>query len=758
LVNNGTITSAGVGNAAVQTGAGYINLTNNANATISGDNGVIVGGNLGGVSVIENYGFILANNGYGITNSGTISKLVNGQGGVQSSGAPAPLTFTGTLPSNYFIFIASKTRYGQLAASNVTAASSGPMVFGIYGGGVTGVLPSILENHTYKAVLSGFDQTQNLIDPSTLSGVYTGTSGGTWALNSQSADATIWDLKVTGVVSTSAPQDLTPGSNNSTSSLSGASTVSISGGKLSSDANATITAPVTLTGSSPVTLDPAGFGTNFSAAITSTGTAPLNIQSSTGGTITLNAGGNIIPGGVTVSGGTLAIGDASNPNASLTADVALSANSVLKGHGSITGQVSNAGGTVSPGGSIGTTTINGSYSQTPTSTLSIEINPTQNSLLQVNGPATIAGTLDIVATAGTYVTKKYTIMTATGGLSGTFSTLTNNLSTFTTMAYKVTYDALNAYLNLYAFTLADTQSSVSAVTSNIKKIFNLESAAVTNAMTADCSVFDKNGVCLSVGGRYTSSNNSSSDNATLAIAYKLDDNFRIGAYVDQSVGTNTVGTIKINGSSPVLGAFAVWAQNPDQKGFQVRINTAYGTKNLDITRSSFNSSESASASSNIITKGISATLSYDYPVAGNLIVSPYIGMRYLGQRLDAYSENASATVTAPLSYSRVSQTSTTAMAGIGLLNRFDNNIGLFGKLGLEQDLGKSRGKIVASGIDGLSDVAMSTGNQKIRPKVSGGVFYDIDKAQRITANASYGKQPFQNSATLSTMVSYQIGF
>ena len=100
---------------------------------------------------------------------------------MQGKSTSKPLTFAGALPNSYNVIVYSKTNYGQISASYVRADSSGPMVFGIYGGGVTGVLPSILENHTYKAVLSGFDQTQNLIDPSTLSGIYTGTSGGTWA-------------------------------------------------------------------------------------------------------------------------------------------------------------------------------------------------------------------------------------------------------------------------------------------------------------------------------------------------------------------------------------------------------------------------------------------------------------------------------------------------------------------------------------------------------------------------------------------------
>jgi hypothetical protein len=107
----------------------------------------------------------------------------------------------------------------------------------------------------------------------------------------------------------------------------------------------------------------------------------------------------------------------------------------LSGNGTIAGDVLNNGGIVSPGASPGTLTITGNYTQTSTGVLSVELaGLTQGvtyDLLAITGNASLAGALNIVATAGffpgagdafdimTYASVTGDFATFTGGFAGT---------------------------------------------------------------------------------------------------------------------------------------------------------------------------------------------------------------------------------------------------------------------------------------------------------------------------------------------------
>jgi len=118
--------------------------------------------------------------------------------------------------------------------------------------------------------------------------------------------------------------------------------------------------------------------------------------------------------------------------------------SELKGTGILGSLYSE--GTFIPGGSIGTVFISGSYTSTPSSVLSIEINQSQSSLVQVTGTAVLDGTLNIVETPGIYrAGHTYTILTA-GAISGSFQ---NIFATNSTSFFSVQYllDAVHLQAN-----------------------------------------------------------------------------------------------------------------------------------------------------------------------------------------------------------------------------------------------------------------------------------------------------------------------
>ena len=106
------------------------------------------------------------------------------------------------------------------------------------------------------------------------------------------------------------------------------------------------------------------------------------------------------------------------------------------------------GGTLAPGNSIGLLTVQGNLVFTAAATYMVEVSPANADRTNVTGTATLGGaTVNASFAAGTYVTKQYTIVNATGGVIGTFNALVNtNLPGGFTSS--LSYDANNAYLNL----------------------------------------------------------------------------------------------------------------------------------------------------------------------------------------------------------------------------------------------------------------------------------------------------------------------
>jgi autotransporter-associated beta strand protein len=160
------------------------------------------------------------------------------------------------------------------------------------------------------------------------------------------------------------------------------------------------------------------------------------------GSFALN-GTNAYTGATTVNGGTLSV-NGSIASSSLTT---VNPGGTLGGNGTV-GNTAINGGTLSPGNSIGTLTVAGNLVMTAASTYMVEVSPTASDFTHVTGTATLGGaTVAAQFAAGTYVEKRYTILTADGGVNGAFSGPVNtNLPTNFKTA--LAHDGNNAYLDL----------------------------------------------------------------------------------------------------------------------------------------------------------------------------------------------------------------------------------------------------------------------------------------------------------------------
>ncbi len=189
---------------------------------------------------------------------------------------------------------------------------------------------------------------------------------------------------------------------------------------------------------------------SLNAPITSTGGAINGIGGSASLTTTAGMttveGTNNYSGATTVNGGVLnVIGTINDPT--------VNSGGVLTGIGTVGATQVNAGGIFAPG-TVGvpgaSMTIAGNLAFQSGALYVIYLSPTTSSFANVTGTASLAGTVQANFAAGSYLTKQFTILTATGGFGGTtFAGLTNtNLQAG--FSASLSYSGTSVFLNLTA--------------------------------------------------------------------------------------------------------------------------------------------------------------------------------------------------------------------------------------------------------------------------------------------------------------------
>ncbi|HEX8164976.1 MAG TPA: autotransporter domain-containing protein [Beijerinckiaceae bacterium] len=189
----------------------------------------------------------------------------------------------------------------------------------------------------------------------------------------------------------------------------------------------------------------------FNGAISGTGA----VEQRGPGTTVLTAA-STYTGPTRINAGTLQV------DGSLASTVFVNSGGTLAGTGAVGGLNVLSGGTVAPGPAIGTLTVNGNASFATGSVFAVETNSAgQSDRIAATGSATLnGGTVQVTTQAGLPPpSTTYTILTAAGGVSGTFSSLAGNTSIF--VRPSLAYTATSVLL-----TLARTPFAAFAATPN----------------------------------------------------------------------------------------------------------------------------------------------------------------------------------------------------------------------------------------------------------------------------------------------------
>ena len=344
--------------------------------------------------------------------------------------------------------------------------------------------------------------------------------------------------------------------------------------------------------------------------------------------------------------------------------------------------------------------------------------------------------------------------TRTGTYDGMTWTLTETVSTAGSENWDLTFSGIS---------IAQTQSSLNILASKLRGAFSGQVVATNyaNMNTYDCDLFDNRGLCVSVGGQQTYVDNPSANQTStvLTVGYKVSPQIRIGGFLNQSINNHTSSSVDISNRSPLMGLFAVWNQNEDRLGYQLKIANAYQDKDITTTRDAVATSEPGRGKTDLNTQSYVGELSYAFLAnEDKTLVRPYAAVRYTRIKQDGYTEETTSAVTAPLTYSALSDRSTAALVGVKLDHKLADNFHLKGSLGVEQDLHHHVDNLRATGVSGLTSENFNDNIKRTRPVASIGAYFIPAKNQRIAGDIYYQQLPFQSTGSTTAYVNYMIGF
>ena len=371
-----------------------------------------------------------------------------------------------------------------------------------------------------------------------------------------------------------------------------------------------------------------------------------------------------------------------------------------------------------------------------------------------------------VSSASTLTSNLYTGVlsgVASSGISNlSGSTVTGTLGLFNWKLQDLNADNTWDLLVALGPFVTDTMSSLTDQSNKLRQVFNNQTNNANNSLNYDCSLFSNNNMCVAIGGRYSKYDFDGQHNTAdvLVLGYKVNPNFRVGAHMDQKLNRSNLTGISLDNKTPMFGLMAVYNENPNGHGLQVKVANSYQDQDITATRTVFSTSEAGSGKTNLKTQNYLAELSYNIKTDDNLISSPYAGVRNSKIKQAGYTESTTTAVTDPLTYNALKDESNTLLIGIREKYKVDNNVSVFGSIGVEKDFNHSVDNYSASDVNNSGITAINFNNdiKKTRGTGTVGANYNFTPTSMVSASFNYTQLPYQTTDAKNVYINYSVGF
>ena len=315
--------------------------------------------------------------------------------------------------------------------------------------------------------------------------------------------------------------------------------------------------------------------------------------------------------------------------------------------------------------------------------------------------------------------------------------------------------------NYTYFNQANTQAAINHTAYQLGSVAgqinnNMNFAHMT---TYDCQVYGEQGGCLSIGGRYldTSSPSGSSFGAVMVGGYKLNDQLRVGGFVDQSFRSRTQ-NIDLDMNTPMIGFNLVWNQDPAHLGVQLKLANTFQNLDADINRASIGASQAASGNTDIQAQSYLAELSYRYQLNKEILLQPLLALRYSRVKMDGYVEED---VSAPIRFASNRDRNGTLILGLKTFHQLTQKLNVNANIGYEKDISNHRDNLHGS-ISGMTSsfagVDPALNIDKTRFFASLGAQYAIDNTQQLEATAYVQQNRYNHGEARVLYLNYSVGF
>jgi hypothetical protein len=285
------------------------------------------------------------------------------------------------------------------------------------------------------------------------------------------------------------------------------------------------------------------------------------------------------------------------------------------------------------------------------------------------------------------------------------------------------------------------------------------------ALTYDCNVFDKDGVCVGANATFGQFGPDSDDGmsdagallGTLIAAKRFGSQFRVGLFTQFGrVDDDDDESVDVTFRMPMLGAFVGFSEDPDGEGLQARISAAYEQGEADYSRTALlGPAATIKSDGDFRTYGAYGEFGWGYGFGNGTVLTPFLAIAASESTRDGYDESGPN----GFSYDDFSVTQVTGLAGLRLKGMLGEDFTYRLGAAVEHDFTYDVDAYTILGDDfGSSSYSSDMGPSEWRMSGTAGISYLISPNKEIMLDGYVSQFSDDDSLNFAVSAGFRFGF